>query len=115
MIFVFLEDLYLKRGKIDDQTIVVFGRSCTNTPMVWIVRSSIIKWAFEHAGSRPVGTNIGLQRYGYSVLWVGHPGLKVAQVLNLVHARIGTNGLLNRCDLFLKIARKTEAMRKLGI
>jgi len=54
--------------------------------MVWIVGSSIIKWVFEHAWSRPVGTNLGLQRYGYSVLWVGHPGLKVAQVLNLVHA-----------------------------
>ena len=30
MAFVFLEYLYLKRGKIDDQAIVVFGRSCIN-------------------------------------------------------------------------------------
>jgi hypothetical protein len=54
--------------------------------MVWIVGSFIIKWAFEHTGSRPVGTNLDLQCYGYSVLWVGHPGLKVVQVINLVHA-----------------------------
>ena len=41
--------------------------------------------------SRPLGDNLGLQHYGYNVIWVGHPGLKFTQVSDICHSLINAN------------------------
>ena len=48
--------------------------------MIWIVGSSLIKKAFTHVKSSPLGDDIGLRSFGYNVIWVGHPGLSFTQV-----------------------------------
>ena len=59
--------------------------------MIWFIGSSLISKAYQHVKSRPLGDNLGLQHYGYNVIWVGHPGLKFTQVSNLCHSLINAN------------------------
>ena len=54
--------------------------------MIWIVGSSLIKKAFTHVKSRPVGDDLGLRSFGYNVIWVGHPGLSFTQVDGICRA-----------------------------
>lgn len=55
-------------------------------PSIWIVGSSIIKRAESHFKGRPLGRNLGLQRYQASVIWAGHPGLQYHQVFTIVNS-----------------------------
>jgi lysophospholipase L1-like esterase len=42
---------------------------------IWIVGSSIIKWAFQRACNSAEKTHLGLQRKNYHILWQGKGGL----------------------------------------
>ena len=57
--------------------------------MIWILGSSIVKRASDHVRGRPIGANLGLERHGCSVTWIGHPGLVMDQAVNIVHAMLG--------------------------
>ena len=59
--------------------------------MIWFIGSSLISKAYQHVKSRPLGDNLGLQHYGYNVIWVGHPGLNFTQVSNICNSLINAN------------------------
>jgi len=42
---------------------------------IWIIGSSIIKWTSEHTKNRATGRDLGLDKQGYNVIWVGHQGM----------------------------------------
>ena len=54
--------------------------------MIWIVGSSLIRNASKHVRRRPVGQDLGLQRYGFSVLWAGNGSLILDQVMGLTRS-----------------------------
>jgi len=49
---------------------------------VWIVGSSIIKYAFLEARQRPGGVNLSLQRLGVNIWWQGRGGLQLSRLRN---------------------------------
>ncbi|KAJ8304303.1 LOW QUALITY PROTEIN: hypothetical protein KUTeg_017886 [Tegillarca granosa] len=51
---------------------------------IWIVGSSIVYWAQRRALSRPVGRNLGLERYGVQIRWCGIRGMKWSQLLTRI-------------------------------
>ena len=67
--------------------------------MIWIVGSSLIKKAFTHVKTRPLGDNLGLESYGYNVIWVGHPGLSFTQVYGICQAL--KNSSMNRFPAYI--------------
>ena len=60
--------------------------------MIWILGSSLIKKAHNHAKSRPVGANLKLERYGHKVVWIGHSSLSFGQVFGLYQALVNCFG-----------------------
>ncbi|KAJ8307959.1 hypothetical protein KUTeg_014489 [Tegillarca granosa] len=51
---------------------------------IWIVGSSIVYWAQRRALSRPVGRNLGLEKYGVQIRWCGIRGMKWSQLLTRI-------------------------------
>ena len=51
--------------------------------MIWIVGSSLIRNASQHIRRRPVGQDLGLQRYGYLVSWAGYGSLILDEVIGV--------------------------------
>ena len=49
---------------------------------MWIVGSSIIKYAFLEARQRPGGVNLSLQRLGVNIWWQGRSGLTLSKLRN---------------------------------
>lgn len=58
---------------------------------VWILGSSIILRAADHAKIRPVGSHLGLDKVGCRIVWVGVPGMKwhhlVGTLSGMIHYR----------------------------
>ena len=50
---------------------------------IWIVGSSLIRNASQHIRRRPVGQDLGLQRYGYLVSWAGYGSLILDEVIGV--------------------------------
>ena len=42
---------------------------------IWILGSSLIKRASEHVVSRPSGSQLGLEKSGHTVFWIGYGGM----------------------------------------
>ena len=51
--------------------------------MIWIVGSSLIRNASQHIRRRPVGQDLGLQRYGYLVSWAEYGSLILDEVIGV--------------------------------
>ena len=51
---------------------------------IWIIGSSIIKWTSEHTKNRATGRDLGLDKQGYNVTWVGHQGMLWYMVDNVI-------------------------------
>ncbi|KAJ8315869.1 hypothetical protein KUTeg_008019 [Tegillarca granosa] len=51
---------------------------------IWIVGPSIVYWAQRRALSRPVGRNLGLEKYGVQIRWCGIRGMKWSQLLTRI-------------------------------
>ena len=49
---------------------------------MWIVGSSIVKYAFLEARQRPGGVNLSLQRLGVNIWWQGRSGLTLSKLRN---------------------------------
>ena len=47
---------------------------------VWIIVSSIIKWAFHHARQSLERAHLGLSRQDFSILWQGKSGMTWKEV-----------------------------------
>jgi hypothetical protein len=52
---------------------------------IWIIGSSNIKWASEHTKNRATGRDLGLDKQGYNVIWVGHQGMLWYMVDNVIN------------------------------
>ena len=51
--------------------------------MIWIVGLSLIRNASQHIRRRPVGQDLGLQRYGFLVSWAGYGSLILDEVIGV--------------------------------
>ena len=60
---------------------------------IWIIGSSIVKQAYEHTSKRPTGENLGLDRYGYLVTWIGHSGMKWRELTNMLTTMVSALGV----------------------
>jgi len=60
---------------------------------IWIIGSSIIAKAAKHTTQRPTGNNLGLDKNGLSVVWVGLPGITISALVPLVQAMVNCFGL----------------------
>ena len=63
--------------------------------VVWIVGSSIIRWAGVYAKSRPGGASLGLQRKNVLVRWFGQAGMTWNQFDNRIQGLLKTNPIPN--------------------
>jgi hypothetical protein len=61
--------------------------------IVWIVWSSLIQNAFEHTSNRPTGANLGLEKYGVQLVWVGMRGMKWENLMSLISGLLNCYGL----------------------
>ena len=61
--------------------------------IVWIVGSSLIQNAFEHTSNRPTGANLGLEKYGVQLVWVGMRGMKWENLMSLISGLLNCYGL----------------------
>ena len=61
--------------------------------VIWIIGSSLVVKASEHSRIRPLGSDLGLEQLGYRLMWVGMSGMKVFDVVPLVHTMINLFGL----------------------
>jgi hypothetical protein len=52
---------------------------------ICIIGSSIIKWASKHTQNRATGRDLGLDKQGYNVIWVGHQGMLWYMVDNVIN------------------------------
>jgi hypothetical protein len=66
-------------GISDFNSVLVF----LGMKIVWIVESSLIQSAFEHTNNRQAGANLGLEKYGVQLVWVGMRGMKWENVTDL--------------------------------
>ncbi|KAJ8314760.1 hypothetical protein KUTeg_006910 [Tegillarca granosa] len=82
---------------------------------IWIVGSSIVYWAQRRALSRPVGRNLGLEKYGVQISWCGIRGMKWSQLLARIQRdlrnfpcpqylvkQLGSNDLVSRASGVLR-------------
>jgi hypothetical protein len=70
---------------------------------IWIIGSSNIKWASEHTKNRATGRDLGLDKQGYNVIWVGHQGMLWYMVDNVISIMLSWRRppaiVLIHCDL----------------
>lgn len=59
---------------------------------IWIIGSSIIKRACDHTIQRPTGRHLGLDKRGFNVVWIGHPGMKWDSVKHLLYSMLTVKG-----------------------
>lgn len=52
----------------------------------------MIQYAQEQARVRPIGHHLGLDKYGYLIQWVGHPGMRWFQVRGTIQALVNWRG-----------------------
>lgn len=59
---------------------------------IWIIGSSIIKRAAEHAENRPIGSNLRFDTNLYNVIWMGYPGMHWESVNSIIRAALNWRG-----------------------
>ncbi|KAJ8322269.1 LOW QUALITY PROTEIN: hypothetical protein KUTeg_000740 [Tegillarca granosa] len=90
---------------------------------IWIVGSSIVYWAQRRALSRPVGRNLGLEKYGVQIRWCGIRGMKWSQLLTRIQRdlrnfpypqylviQLGSNDLVSRASGVLRWEMKLDLL-----
>ncbi|KAJ8316403.1 hypothetical protein KUTeg_006417 [Tegillarca granosa] len=55
---------------------------------IWIVGSSIVYWVQRRALSRPVGRNLGQEKYGVQIRWCSIRGMKLSQLLTRIQRNL---------------------------
>ncbi|XP_046337630.2 uncharacterized protein LOC124119225 [Haliotis rufescens] len=68
-----------------------FASICCNNSFlteIWLVGSSLIYWAHRRAVARPVGLDLGLQKYGLSLTWYGSRGMKWKSLLPFLQQKL---------------------------
>ncbi|XP_071173895.1 uncharacterized protein [Mytilus edulis] len=60
---------------------------------IWIIGSSIIKRASDHTENRPTGTNLGFDKKGYNIIWLGLSGMKWFNVDRTIDATFSWRGV----------------------
>ncbi|CAG2227242.1 unnamed protein product [Mytilus edulis] len=53
---------------------------------IWIIGSSLVKKASEHTQTRATGIDLGLEKLGYSIVWIGHSGMLWHMVPSIITA-----------------------------
>ncbi|CAG2230925.1 unnamed protein product [Mytilus edulis] len=53
---------------------------------IWIIGSSLVKKASEHTQTRATGIDLGLEKLGYSIVWIGHSGMLWDMVPSIITA-----------------------------
>lgn len=53
---------------------------------IWIIGSSIVTRASEHAHIRPIGDSLGLEKIGCELVWIGMSGMKWQNLVSLVQS-----------------------------
>ncbi|KAJ8304403.1 hypothetical protein KUTeg_017986 [Tegillarca granosa] len=87
------------------------------------VGSSIVYWAQRRALSRPVGRNLGLEKYGVQIRWCGIRGMKWSQLLTRIQRDLrnflcpqyleillGSNDLVSRASDVLRWELKLDLL-----
>ncbi|XP_048245294.1 uncharacterized protein LOC125376902 [Haliotis rufescens] len=72
-------------------TLSTFASICCNNSFlteIWLVGSSLIYWAHRRAVARPVGLDLGLQKYGLSLTWYGSRGMKWKSLLPFLQQKL---------------------------
>ncbi|KAJ8314851.1 hypothetical protein KUTeg_007001 [Tegillarca granosa] len=88
---------------------------------IWIVGSSIVYWAQRRALSRPVGRNLGLEKYGVQIRWCVIRGMKWSQLLTRIQRdlrnfpqylviQLGSNDLVSRASGMLHWEMKLDLL-----
>ena len=60
---------------------------------IWIIGSSLVANAATHVVKRPTGKNLGFEKMGIQVIWVGMPGMRWNSMVSLVHAMVNAFGI----------------------
>lgn len=61
---------------------------------IWIIGSSIILNAADHARIRPIGYNLGFDKYGCQVVWIGVSGMKWHHLVGSLTSMIRFRGTI---------------------
>ena len=61
--------------------------------LIWVIGSSLVANAAQHVVQRPSGKNLGFEKWGIQVIWVGMPGMSWYSMVSLVHAMVNAFGV----------------------
>mgnify|MGYP002634365876 CR=1 FL=1 len=73
--------------------ILAYVFECVTLGDTSIVRRFIIKRASDHTKNRPTGTNLGFDKKGYNIIWLGLSGMKWFNVDRTIDATFSWRGV----------------------